>query len=72
MTNSLLGAVNSNSFAKLKDFVLLSNILLYTEKMEGESREISSLVPPKRAAARRIAVWHVPLSAQKGVTDSKL
>lgn len=71
MTNSLLGAVNSNSFAKLKDFAL-SNILLYTEKMEGESREISSLVPPKRAAARRIAVWHVPLSAQKGVTDSKL
>lgn len=33
---------------------------------------ISSLVPPKRAAARRIAVWPVPLSAQKGMTDSKL
>lgn len=36
MQLSLLRAVNSNIYAKLKDFVLFSNILLYTEKWRGK------------------------------------
>lgn len=44
MQLSLLGAVNSNSHAKLKDFVVFSNILLYTQKWRGNTRAGASPV----------------------------
>lgn len=43
MQLSLLGAVNSNSHAKLKDFVVLSNILLYTQKWRGKTLVLGPL-----------------------------